>query len=68
MASAPHDRPVDHDWMFQDPDLFFSHLEALKLVALSDDGRDGSDVTSREAPRPAMMVASLGPGRGEARG
>jgi len=40
VASAPHDRPVDHDWMFQDPDLFFSHLEALKLVALSDDGRD----------------------------
>jgi pimeloyl-ACP methyl ester carboxylesterase len=35
VASAPDGRPIDHDWMFQEPDLFFSHLEDLKLVALA---------------------------------
>lgn len=34
VASAPGRGPIDHDWMFQDPDLFFAHLVALKLVAL----------------------------------
>ena len=35
VASAPDGRPIDHDWMFQEPDLFFSHLEGLKLDALA---------------------------------
>jgi pimeloyl-ACP methyl ester carboxylesterase len=35
VASAPDGRPIDHDWMFQEPDLFFAHLEDLKLVALA---------------------------------
>jgi pimeloyl-ACP methyl ester carboxylesterase len=35
VASAPDGRPIDHDWMFQEPDLFFSHLEELKLTALA---------------------------------
>ena len=35
------DRPpgyghIDHDWMFDDPELFAAHLEDLGLVALSD--------------------------------
>jgi len=34
VASAPHLGSIDHDWMFQDPDLFFAHLESLGLVAL----------------------------------
>lgn len=34
VASAPDRRPIDHDWMFQQPELFFSHLEGLKLNAL----------------------------------
>jgi pimeloyl-ACP methyl ester carboxylesterase len=34
-VAAPSDgRPIDHDWMFQEPELFFSHLEALELTAL----------------------------------
>jgi pimeloyl-ACP methyl ester carboxylesterase len=35
VASAPDGRPIDHDWMFQEPDLFFAHLEDIKLVALA---------------------------------
>lgn len=35
VASAPDGRPIDHDWMFQQPALFFSHLEELKLTALA---------------------------------
>ena len=35
VASAPDGRPIDHDWMFQQPELFFSHLEKLKLNALT---------------------------------
>jgi pimeloyl-ACP methyl ester carboxylesterase len=35
VASAPDDRPIDRDWMFQEPELFFSHLEDLKLNALA---------------------------------
>ena len=31
----PDGRPIDHDWMFQEPELFFSHLEELKLNALA---------------------------------
>ena len=27
--------PIDHDWMFQQPELFYAHLEKLPLVALS---------------------------------
>jgi pimeloyl-ACP methyl ester carboxylesterase len=32
-------RPVDHDWMFDDPELFVAHLEKLGLRALP--GRTG---------------------------
>jgi pimeloyl-ACP methyl ester carboxylesterase len=34
VASAPDGRSIDHDWMFQEPDLFVAHLEELKLSAL----------------------------------
>jgi pimeloyl-ACP methyl ester carboxylesterase len=35
VAFSPDRRPVDHDWMFEQPDLFFTHLKELKLKALS---------------------------------
>jgi pimeloyl-ACP methyl ester carboxylesterase len=35
VASAPDGRPIDHDWMFQQPEVFFEHLVRLRLVALS---------------------------------
>lgn len=35
VASAPDGRAIDHDWMFQQPDLFFDHLDRLGLHALS---------------------------------
>jgi len=35
VAFAPDRRPVDHDWMFEQPDLFFEHLLELGLVALA---------------------------------
>jgi pimeloyl-ACP methyl ester carboxylesterase len=35
VASAPDGRPIDHDWMFEEPGLFFAHLEELKLFALA---------------------------------
>lgn len=35
VASAPDGRPIDHDWMFQEPELFVSHLERLELNALA---------------------------------
>jgi len=31
-------RPIDHDWMFDDPDLFVHHLEQLGLHALASGG------------------------------
>jgi pimeloyl-ACP methyl ester carboxylesterase len=34
VAAAADGRPIDHDWMFQEPELFFAHLEALGLDAL----------------------------------
>ena len=34
VAAAPDGRNLDHDWMFQQPDVFFAHLEALNLKAL----------------------------------
>jgi len=35
VASAPGHHPIDHDWMFQQPDLFVRHLDALHLEALT---------------------------------
>jgi pimeloyl-ACP methyl ester carboxylesterase len=35
VAEAPDHRVLDHDWMFQKPELFVSHLQALGLAALS---------------------------------
>jgi pimeloyl-ACP methyl ester carboxylesterase len=35
VASAPDGRAMDHDWMFQQPGVFFDHLDALGLKVLS---------------------------------
>jgi pimeloyl-ACP methyl ester carboxylesterase len=36
IVAAPSDqRAIDHDWMFQEPELFFAHLSALGLKALA---------------------------------
>ena len=35
VASTPDGRAIDHDWMFEQPDVFFDHLERLGLHALS---------------------------------
>ena len=35
VASGPDGRSFDHDWMFQQPKVFFEHLEKLGLKALS---------------------------------
>jgi len=35
VASAPDGKPIDHDWMFQDPELFVAHVERLGLWALA---------------------------------
>jgi pimeloyl-ACP methyl ester carboxylesterase len=35
IASAPDGRAIDHDWMFQQPDVFFENLDLLDLHALS---------------------------------
>ena len=34
-VATSSDGPVDHDWVFQSPDLFVAHLQALGLAALS---------------------------------
>ena len=34
VAAPTKQRVVDHDWMFQDPDLFVDHLRALGIKAL----------------------------------
>jgi pimeloyl-ACP methyl ester carboxylesterase len=44
VASAPDGRAMDHDWMFQQPDVFFDQLDGLGLKALS--GADDIDVSS----------------------
>jgi pimeloyl-ACP methyl ester carboxylesterase len=35
VASAPDGRSLDHDWMFEEPDVFFDHLDGLGLKALA---------------------------------
>jgi pimeloyl-ACP methyl ester carboxylesterase len=35
VASAPDGRAMDHDWMFEEPDVFFDRLDELGLKALS---------------------------------
>lgn len=35
IASGPGRRPIDHDWMFQQPDIFLNHLNGLGLKAFS---------------------------------
>ena len=36
VAERPHgSEPIDHDWMFDDPELFVAHLERLRLRALT---------------------------------
>jgi pimeloyl-ACP methyl ester carboxylesterase len=34
-VASPDRGSLDHDWMFQEPDVFFDHLKTLGLVALS---------------------------------
>jgi pimeloyl-ACP methyl ester carboxylesterase len=34
-VASPDRGSLDHDWMFQQPQVFFDHLESLGLVALS---------------------------------
>jgi pimeloyl-ACP methyl ester carboxylesterase len=34
VASTPDEQALDHDWMFQQPQVFFHHLEGLNLTAL----------------------------------
>ncbi len=33
VATAPGNRTIDHDWMFQQPELFVDHLQRLRLKA-----------------------------------
>jgi pimeloyl-ACP methyl ester carboxylesterase len=35
VASTPDGRSLDHDWMFEEPDVFFDHLDGLDLKALA---------------------------------
>jgi len=35
VASTPDGRAVDHDWMFQQPDVFFDNLDRLGLATLA---------------------------------
>jgi pimeloyl-ACP methyl ester carboxylesterase len=34
VASSPAGRPIDHDWMFEQPKVFFDHLQKIGLRAL----------------------------------
>lgn len=39
-VARPDDgRPIDHDWMFEEPHLFVEHLRGLDLIALSHGAR-----------------------------
>jgi pimeloyl-ACP methyl ester carboxylesterase len=41
VAERPHGYgPIDHDWMFDDPDLFAAHLQKLRLQALRPSAAD----------------------------
>ena len=59
VAERPGGRPVDHDWMFQDPELFVAHVERLGLSALqagaaasrSRTRRSGSSRSGTRSPR-----------------
>jgi len=41
VAHRPDGRPIDHDWMFQQPQLFVDHLRRLGLLALGTRPRAG---------------------------
>ena len=51
VATTADGGPVDHDWMFQQPELFVGHLEELGLRALGTvnrgGGRGGADQPGR---------------------
>jgi pimeloyl-ACP methyl ester carboxylesterase len=48
VASTPDGQALDHDWMFQQPEVFYHHLEGLDLHALSPTvERDGADGYAR---------------------
>ena len=40
VARSPDGGPIDHDWMFQQPALFVSHLDQLGLQALTTGTRE----------------------------
>ena len=35
VATRPNGHPVDHDWMFEQPQVFYEHLEGLGLTCLA---------------------------------
>jgi pimeloyl-ACP methyl ester carboxylesterase len=47
VAFAPDRRAVDHDWMFEQPELFYEHLLELKLDALSGASQKAADLDAR---------------------
>jgi pimeloyl-ACP methyl ester carboxylesterase len=38
VVNAPGEQVIDHDWMFEHPDLFVEHLDLLGLAALAPAG------------------------------
>jgi pimeloyl-ACP methyl ester carboxylesterase len=61
VASAADGRIMDHDWMFQQPDVFVDHLDGLGLAALNRSA-GGAGRGSRNGHRagPTRPVASNG--------
>jgi pimeloyl-ACP methyl ester carboxylesterase len=55
VASAPDGRALDHDWMFQQPDVFFEHLDALGLKAFSSTTTTSSTSATAEEPVKAAV-------------
>lgn len=61
VAHRTDGRPVDHDWMFQDPDLFVAHLDRLGLQALNraDEASDTAGRASRAGDGQPTADASV---------
>jgi hypothetical protein len=45
--------PIDHDWMFDDPELFVAHLDKLGLEAMSSESQRNGGVAVDNASRPS---------------
>jgi pimeloyl-ACP methyl ester carboxylesterase len=56
VACPPDGQVIDHDWMFQQPELFLAHLETLGLIVMSPPDVGGSVSSPIRGRRPPVRA------------